>query len=137
MYMNAWIYHKVGHMQHFWSSCSGSNNTLLGNFFFFLVFLGLHTQHMEVPRLEVELALQLPAYTRATAMQDLSHICDLHHSSWQYQILNLLSKARDQTYSWILVGFITTEPQKELPRELFKADKNRKKYIYINVYVNI
>jgi len=31
----------------------------------------------------------------ATAMPDPSHICDLHHSSWQCQILNPLSKARD------------------------------------------
>ena len=28
---------------------------------------------------------------------DPSHICNLHHSSWQCWILNLLSKARDQT----------------------------------------
>ena len=28
---------------------------------------------------------------------DLSHICDLHHSSQQHQILSPLSKARDQT----------------------------------------
>ena len=36
-------------------------------------------------------------------MADLSHICDLHHSSWQcHQILNPLSKARDQTH--ILLG---------------------------------
>ena len=51
---------------------------------------------MEVPRLGVELELQLLAYTRATATPDLSHICDLHHSSCQ--ILNPLSEARDQTY---------------------------------------
>jgi len=43
------------------------------------------------------LELQLPAYTLATASQDLSHICDLHHSSWQRWILNPLIKARDQT----------------------------------------
>uniref|UniRef100_A0A8D0IN74 Uncharacterized protein n=2 Tax=Sus scrofa TaxID=9823 RepID=A0A8D0IN74_PIG len=30
-------------------------------------------------------------------MPALSHVCDLHHSSQQYQILNLLSEARDQT----------------------------------------
>ena len=30
----------------------------------------------------------------ATETQDLSHI---HHSSWQHQILNPLSNARDQT----------------------------------------
>ena len=33
----------------------------------------------------------------ATATPDPSHICDLHHGSWKYQILNLLNKARDQT----------------------------------------
>ena len=27
--------------------------------------------------------------------QHLSHICDLHHSSQQHQVLNPLSKARD------------------------------------------
>ena len=48
---------------------------------FFLLFLGLHSQHMEVPRLGVKLELQLPAYTTATATQDLSHVFDLHHSS--------------------------------------------------------
>ena len=37
---------------------------------FFFCFLGLHLQHMEVPRLGVKLELQLPAYTTATAMQD-------------------------------------------------------------------
>ena len=31
------------------------------------------------------------------ALQDLSHICDLHHISWQCWIPDPLSKARDQT----------------------------------------
>ena len=52
---------------------------------------------MEVLRLGVELELQLPAWTTATATQDLSHVFDLHHSSWQRQILNPLSETRDQT----------------------------------------
>jgi len=52
---------------------------------------------MEVPRLGVESELQLPAYTTATAMLNLSHVCDLHHSLQLCQILNPLSKARDQT----------------------------------------
>ena len=60
-------------------------------------FLGPHLQHMEVPRWEVGLELQLPAYATATATQDPSHICDLHHSSWQHQIPDPLSEARDQT----------------------------------------
>ena len=68
-------------------------------FFFFLalVFIGPHPWHMEVLRLGVKLELQLLAYTTATATPDLSRVCDLHHSSWQHQILNPLSKARDRT----------------------------------------
>ena len=62
-----------------------------------LFFFGPHLQHMEVPRVGDELELQLLAYTTATAKPDPSHICDLHYSSWQRQILNLLSKARDGT----------------------------------------
>ena len=52
---------------------------------------------MEIPRLGVELELQLPAYVTAEATPDPSHVCDIHHSSWQQWILNPLSKARDQT----------------------------------------
>ena len=42
-------------------------------------------------------AVDAGPYTTATAMPDLSCICDLHHSSWQHQILNPLNRARDQT----------------------------------------
>ena len=53
---------------------------------------------MEVPRLGVQSELQPPAYTTATAMQDLSRICNLLHGSRQRHILNPLSKARDRTH---------------------------------------
>ena len=71
----------------------------------------------------VELELQLLAYTTATARQDPSHICDPHHSSHQHQILNPLSKARDQTHVLMdLVRFVITEPQWELMNyTLFKS----------------
>ena len=61
----------------------------------FLLFLGLHPQHMEVSRQGVVLELQLPAYTTATTTSNLSHVWDLHHSSQQCCILNPLSEARD------------------------------------------
>ena len=38
------------------------------------------------------------AYTTATAAQNLSCICDLHHSLQQCRILNPLSEARDGTH---------------------------------------
>ena len=50
---------------------------------------------MEVPTLGVALELQLPVYTTAIATPDLSLICNLHHRSQQYRILNPLSEARD------------------------------------------
>ena len=63
----------------------------------FIAFLGPHLQHMEVPRLGVELELRLPAYTTAIATKDLSHVCNLHHSSWQHWNINPLRKPRDGT----------------------------------------
>ena len=65
------------------------------------LFLGPHLQHMEVLRLlvesELELQLQLQAYATTMTTPDLSRICDLHCSLWQFWILNPLSEARDQT----------------------------------------
>ena len=85
----------------------------------FFVFLGPLLRHMEVPRLGVESELLPPAYARATATatQDLSHVCDLHHSSWQCRILNSLSKARDGTRNLMVPSWILqpTEPRRELP----------------------
>ena len=54
---------------------------------------------MEVPRLGVKLELQLLACATATAMQDLSCVYNLHHSSRQHWILNPLSEARDRTHN--------------------------------------
>ena len=74
-------------------------------YLFLFIFVYFLRSHMEVSRLGVELELQLPAF--ATATCNLSCVCDLHHSSWQCQILNPLSKARDRTCipmdtSWVL-----------------------------------
>ena len=80
-------------------------------------FLRTHLQHMEVPRLWVKLELQLRplAYTTATAMPDLSHICDVHRSSQQCQIFNpQMGPGIISMISWILFGFISAEPQWEL-----------------------
>ena len=61
----------------------------------FFFFSELHLQHMEIPKLGVELELQLLATATATVMQDPSRVWDLHHSSRQHQILNPLREARD------------------------------------------
>ena len=88
--------HIVGHKNH---------NTLFFFSFFFLIFflfLGPYLWHMEVPRIGVQLELQLPAYATATAASDPSHVCDPHHSSQQRPILNTLSPAKDQTQNLMI-----------------------------------
>ena len=71
---------------------------------FFVCLFGIW--HMEVPRPGVESELQLLACATATAMLDLSRICNLYHSSQQRQLLNALSKARDQTHSLMVPSWI-------------------------------
>ena len=111
--------------------------------FFFLLFLGY-------PQAGVKSELQLPAYTTvtATALPDLSHVCDLCHSSQQHQILYPLSKARDQTHVLMdtsQVQFITSEPQweilmkyvlyenqKELFQDLFRSIRDYKELFQIS-----
>ena len=75
-----------------------------GSFFkiFFVCFLELYQWHAEVPRLGVELELQLQAFATATAMQDPSGACGLHHSSWQHWILNPLNEVRDPTCNFMV-----------------------------------
>ena len=77
--------------------------TIVFPFIWFCLFvcfclLGPHLRHVEVPRLGVQSELRPLANATATARQDPSHLCDLHHSSWQSRILNSLSEARDQTH---------------------------------------
>ena len=88
--------------------------------YLFIVFLGPHLQHMEVPRLGVKSELQLPADTTATAVLDLSRVCDPHHSSQQHRILNPLSEARDRTLTPVdTSGVRNPLPQQGLPVPIY------------------
>ena len=88
-------------------------------FYFPFVFLELHLQHMEVPRLGVQSKLQLPAYATATAMPDpRSATYATAHGNAE----SLAHRGRpgiESMSSWILVGFITAVPQRELLRFFF------------------
>ena len=94
--MNKWAF-MCHHMD--WPTDSRPGTPISNCLFLclFACFLGLNPWHMEVPRLGVELELQLLAYTTVIEMQDLGHVCKLHRSSWQCRILNPLSEARDLT----------------------------------------
>ena len=94
------IARKPGTGSDFWDKDPGSRDTSLGNspalsdFFFF--FLEPPLQHMEVPRLEVKLELQLLAYARAIATPDLSQIYTMPQLAAMPDPYPL-SKAKDQT----------------------------------------
>ena len=75
-------------------------------FLFYFALLGPHLWHMEIPSPGVQLELQLPACATATAVQDLSCIWDLYHSSGQRQILNPWSEARDWTHNLLVSSWI-------------------------------
>ena len=70
--------------------------------------------HMEVPRLGVKTELQPPAYATATATQDWSCICNLHHSSRPRQILN--PPRMKPASSWIRIGILTGAPGTHVQR---------------------
>ena len=87
-------------------------------FFFFFFFFCLfclfrpHARPMEVSRLGVESELQLSAY--ATATPDMSHVCDLHHSSSNTRSLTYRVRSGiEPVSSWILVRFSSSEAQWE------------------------
>ena len=114
------------------TNMSHIKNFLVGHFFFSFFFLGLHLQHMEVPRLGVEPELQLPAYATAIAMLDPSCICDLHCSLQQCRILSPLYEARDWTYTLMdASGFLTCRAMMEAPSSSLKARNTYIKYIFI------
>ena len=99
---------------------------------FFLFFLGPRLQYTEVPRLGVEWELQLPAYARATATQDLSRVSNLHHSSRQHRIVNPQSKGRDRP-SLFLVGFVNHCATTGTPVLLFLSHF----HLYVTIRVNL
>ena len=64
---------------------------------------------------------------RPTAMQDTSCVCNPHHSSWQCQILDPLSEARDQKHvlmntSWVCFFCATTGTPRILKRETLSQE---------------
>ena len=61
---------------------------------------------MQVPRLGLKSELQLLAYATATVTLDLRGVWDLNPSSQQWQLLNPMSEARDQTHNLVDLRFI-------------------------------
>ena len=71
-----------------------------------LLFVGPQQQHMEVPRLGVESHLQMPAYSNMSVTYTIAHGHAGSLTHWTRPGIETAS-------SWILVGFVTTEPQQD------------------------
>ena len=84
-------------------------------FFSLLCFSGPLLQYMEVPRLGVESELQLLATAAATATWDQSLVCDLYQAHGNTgSLTHQVRPGIEPSSSWILVSFVTTEPQQKL-----------------------
>ena len=92
-----------------------------GNLFCLFVLPFRATTYMEVPRLGVQLELQLLAFATAIATPDLSRVCNIHHNSRQCQILNPLREARDQTCNLMV------------PSRILCHNRNSRKEIFYSV----
>ena len=101
-------------------------------------FLGLHLQHLEVPRLGIQSELLLPAYARVVSTPDLSHDCNLYHSSRQRQILNPLSEGKDRTRNLMVPSQIrfrctmTGTPQYNIVNSSYHAVTRSPEFLLIN-----
>ena len=89
-------------------------DTLSASFFF---FWGRHSQHAEVPRVGVELELQLPAYTTATATW--IRAASVTYTTAHSKARSLIHWARPEIKSApmrILDRFVSAAPQQELQK---------------------
>ena len=98
----------------FMTNFFSSKNFQAKQFLCVCFFLRPHLQHRKVPSIGVQSEAAAAGLLHSHSKPDVSHACDLHHSSLQCQICNTLSKARDWThilmdtsrvhYSWATKG---------------------------------
>ena len=86
---------------------------------FFFVFLGPHPWHTEAPRLGLELGLY--PWPTPQPQQHQIRAASVTYTTAHGNAVSLIHWARPgikPVSSWILVRFVSTEPQRELPRTL-------------------
>ena len=102
-----WLLHTVWVSNHeglSWAmGVAGGSEWMRSGFFFFFFCIFAFSRAAPVAcggsQARGQIGAVAPAYARATATRDLSHICNLHHSSQQCWILNPLIEARDRTHN--------------------------------------
>ena len=90
------------------------------------VCLGLHPTAYGGSQPRGQLELYLPAYPTDTATPDLSHICNLHHSSRHARPLTHWARLRmEPASSWIPVGFVNHRATTGTPGSVFNSSDRR------------
>ena len=90
-----------------------------GAFIYLFSFRRLHLRHVEVPGLGLDWSCSsLPTPQPQHNARSEPH-CGLPRSLWQYQILNPVTEARDQTQ--VLVDSVSSSEPAELQRELLSV----------------
>ena len=92
-------YNKILSIKLFFEGNNLARISQLYYYYYYYYFVFSRAAHVAYESSQARglIGAQPPAYARATATWDPSHVFDLHHSSWQHRILNPLSKVRDQT----------------------------------------
>ena len=95
-------------MNYFWLFWNCDKSGLF--IFYFLIFfvsLGPHPRHVEVTRVGVKSERSCSCQsTELNRTAKLNHVYDLHHGSWQRQILNPLSEARRRTCVLVDISWV-------------------------------
>ena len=83
---------------------AGMNAFVQVSFFFFLSFVFFRAASGKYGGSQARGLIEATAagLHHSHTTPDLSRVCDLHHSSWQRQVLNPLSEARDQTHNLVV-----------------------------------
>ena len=109
-----WWWHRC--LMYNFYQCVYYISCTFSEFLFFFSFLGPHLEGYGSSQARGRIGATAVAYARATATWDPSCVCDLHHSSEQHWILNLLKRGQGLhlqphgSYS----DSLTTEPPWEL-----------------------
>ena len=97
-------------------------------FFFFLVLLGLCPWHMEVPRLRGE--SNCSCWTSHSSQQRLFQASTIAHSNAR-SLTHWVRPGIEPVSSWMLVRFVSAEPQQELQDQTMMTTSDFKAFVVL------
>jgi len=101
---------------HSFNYCSFVDGRVFGSLFFWFFIFGVTPAAYGSSQARGQIRAAAAKLCQSHSNTGSEYICDLHHSSWQCQIFNTLSKTRDQTQNPMDTSqFVSVVPQWELP----------------------